>query len=157
MQLNEVLYFVGLAHCRHLKTVRTHLSGLVNAAIIPVDEPYDGSSGLTTEKWLEYSKDGIVSRIVTKHQGSVVCMHVPSTIFIIALLSGLAPKRECDGCSLHWILTNGLTWSLYKCVALWRAVYGSFVTKKTLGTIHEEKGISSWFRVSILLRYYLSG
>ena len=40
-------------------------------------------------------------------------------------------------------------WSLYKCGALWRAVYGASGTGRPLGTICEEKGISSWFWVYI--------
>ena len=51
---------------------------------------------------------------------------------------------------------SGLAWSLYKCSALWRAVYGLSATERPLGTIREEKGISSWFRVSISSRYDLS-
>ena len=43
-----------------------------------------------------------------------------------------------------------LTWSLYKCVALLRAVYGPSATVRPLGSICEEKGISSRFWVSIL-------
>ena len=42
-----------MAHCRHLRTVRTHLSGLVHPVIITVEKPYDASSGLTAEKWAE--------------------------------------------------------------------------------------------------------
>ena len=52
---------VGLAHCRHLKTVRTHLSGLVNQSIIAVDDPADASMGLTPELWREMSSSGVVS------------------------------------------------------------------------------------------------
>ena len=51
---------------------------------------------------------------------------------------------------------SGLAWSLYKCAALWRTVYGPSATERPLGTICEEKGISSRFRVSISLRYDLS-
>ena len=49
-----------------------------------------------------------------------------------------------------------LIWSLYKCVELWRAVYGTYATERTLGDIREEKGISSRFRPSITSRYDLS-
>ena len=42
-----------------------------------------------------------------------------------------------------------LAWSLYKCASLWRAVYGPSATERLLGTIHEETGISSRFRISI--------
>ena len=50
----------------------------------------------------------------------------------------------------------GLAWSPYKCVALWRAVYGPSATKRPLGIICEEKGISSRFGVSISSQYDLS-
>ena len=43
-----------------------------------------------------------------------------------------------------------------KCAVLWRAVNGTPATKRTLGTIREEKGISSGFRVSVSLQYDLS-
>ena len=33
---------------------------------------------------------------------------------------------------------SGLDWSLYKCSALWRAVYGLSATERPLGTIREE-------------------
>ena len=53
-------YVTGLSHCRHLKTVRTHLSGLVNATIVTVDEPCDASKGLTLERWREMNKGDVV-------------------------------------------------------------------------------------------------
>ena len=46
----------------------------------------------------------------------------------------------------------GLAWLLYKCAALWRTVNGAFATKIPLVTIHDEEGISSRFRVSMLSR-----
>ena len=33
---------------------------------------------------------------------------------------------------------SGLAWSLYKCAALWRTVYGPSATERPLGTIREE-------------------
>ena len=42
-----------------------------------------------------------------------------------------------------------LAWLLYKCAALWKAVYGPSATERPQGTIREEKGISSRFRGSI--------
>ena len=51
---------------------------------------------------------------------------------------------------------SGLAWSLYKCAALLRAVYGVPTTDRPLGTIGEEKGISSRFQVSISSKYDLS-
>lgn len=42
---------LGLSHCRHLKTVRTHLSGLVNVQVISINDPVDASCGLTVDGW----------------------------------------------------------------------------------------------------------
>lgn len=51
----------GLAHCRHLSTVRTHLSALVNHSIVPPDRPASAAAGLTKEVWSKYQKDKKVS------------------------------------------------------------------------------------------------
>ncbi|RXN30851.1 small G signaling modulator 1 isoform X1 [Labeo rohita] len=47
----------GLAYCRHLSTVRTHLSGLVNHTIVEPDVPTDAYVGLTTEVWQKFLQD----------------------------------------------------------------------------------------------------
>uniref|UniRef100_A0A8C5SY22 Small G protein signaling modulator 1 n=1 Tax=Laticauda laticaudata TaxID=8630 RepID=A0A8C5SY22_LATLA len=47
----------GLAYCRHLSTVRTHLSALVNHSIVSPEVPCDASSGLTTEIWETFLQD----------------------------------------------------------------------------------------------------
>uniref|UniRef100_A0A670KCX3 Small G protein signaling modulator 2 n=1 Tax=Podarcis muralis TaxID=64176 RepID=A0A670KCX3_PODMU len=46
-----------LAYCRHLSTVRTHLSALVSHTIIPPDKPTSAAGGLTKEVWSKYQKD----------------------------------------------------------------------------------------------------
>lgn len=56
-----VLLLSGLAYCRHLSTVRTHLSGLVNHAIVETDVPTDGYKGLTTAVWMKFLQDCTVS------------------------------------------------------------------------------------------------
>ncbi|XP_032055042.1 small G protein signaling modulator 1 isoform X2 [Aythya fuligula] len=47
----------GLAYCRHLSTVRTHLSALVNHNIVSPDVPCNASSGLTVDIWQKYLED----------------------------------------------------------------------------------------------------
>lgn len=41
--------------------MRTHLSGLVNPTIVPIDSPCDASKGLTESVWKRINKDGIVT------------------------------------------------------------------------------------------------
>uniref|UniRef100_A0A8C0BBG9 Small G protein signaling modulator 2 n=1 Tax=Buteo japonicus TaxID=224669 RepID=A0A8C0BBG9_9AVES len=50
-------FYGWLAYCRHLSTVRTHLSALVNHTIIPPDKPSSAAGGLTKEVWSKYQKD----------------------------------------------------------------------------------------------------
>ncbi len=57
----------GLAYCRHLSTVRTHLSGLVNHTIVEPDVPRDAYGGLTTEVWQTFLQDGSVSMHARAH------------------------------------------------------------------------------------------
>ncbi|ESO83806.1 hypothetical protein LOTGIDRAFT_132957 [Lottia gigantea] len=59
-QIISRAFYGWLAHCRHLKTVRTHLSGLVNSAVVQADKPTDATGGLTEEKWQEFNIDGVV-------------------------------------------------------------------------------------------------
>lgn len=50
----------GLAYCRHLSTVRTHLSALVNHMIVSPDLPCDAGHGLTAGIWEQYLQDSTV-------------------------------------------------------------------------------------------------
>ncbi|XP_063219089.1 small G protein signaling modulator 2-like [Bacillus rossius redtenbacheri] len=50
-QIISRAFYGWLAYCRHLCTVRKHLSGLVNKNIISINEPVDASDGLTKSKW----------------------------------------------------------------------------------------------------------
>ncbi|KAJ8939383.1 hypothetical protein NQ314_011128, partial [Rhamnusium bicolor] len=57
-QIISRAFYGWLAYCRHLSTVRTHLSGLVNNKIVSGD---GASEGITIEKWAELCIDGVVS------------------------------------------------------------------------------------------------
>ncbi|XP_039576728.1 small G protein signaling modulator 2 isoform X3 [Passer montanus] len=56
-QIISRAFYGWLAHCRHLSTVRTHLSALVNHSIVPPDRPASAAAGLTREVWSKYQKD----------------------------------------------------------------------------------------------------
>lgn len=57
----------GLAYCRHLSTVRTHLSALVNHSIVSPDVPCNASSGLTVDIWQKYLEDSTVGTALFGH------------------------------------------------------------------------------------------
>ncbi|RUS77859.1 hypothetical protein EGW08_014372, partial [Elysia chlorotica] len=59
-QIISRAFYGWLAHCRHLKTVRTHLSGLVYHVIVAEDDPIDASEGLTLQAWDRLCVDGVV-------------------------------------------------------------------------------------------------
>lgn len=56
-QIISRAFYGWLAYCRHLRTVRTHLAGLVCTKIVKGDEPTDASSGLSREKWLKMQNE----------------------------------------------------------------------------------------------------
>ncbi|XP_058856601.1 small G protein signaling modulator 2-like isoform X2 [Acipenser ruthenus] len=56
-QIVSRAFYGWLAYCRHLSTVRTHLSALVNRNIVPPGEPCEASGGLSKEVWSKYQKD----------------------------------------------------------------------------------------------------
>uniref|UniRef100_A0A672ZHI7 Small G protein signaling modulator 1b n=1 Tax=Sphaeramia orbicularis TaxID=375764 RepID=A0A672ZHI7_9TELE len=56
-QIISRAFYGWLAYCRHLSTVRTHLSALVNTTIVDPDVPADAYSGLSVEVWGHFLQD----------------------------------------------------------------------------------------------------
>ncbi|XP_053332250.1 small G protein signaling modulator 1 [Clarias gariepinus] len=56
-QIISRAFYGWLAYCRHLSTVRTHLSALVNPIIIEPDIPYDAKEGLSADVWKTFLQD----------------------------------------------------------------------------------------------------
>ncbi|XP_016409460.1 small G protein signaling modulator 1-like [Sinocyclocheilus rhinocerous] len=64
-QIISRAFYGWLVYCRHLSTVRTHLSGLVNHTIVEPDVPTDACGGLTTEVWQKFLQDCSMEEIPT--------------------------------------------------------------------------------------------
>lgn len=60
-QIISRAFYGWLAYCRHLSTVQTHLSGLVNQSIVSQDDPCDASEGLTRDKWNHMNVNGVIT------------------------------------------------------------------------------------------------
>uniref|UniRef100_A0AAY4BIE4 Small G protein signaling modulator 1 n=1 Tax=Denticeps clupeoides TaxID=299321 RepID=A0AAY4BIE4_9TELE len=56
-QIISRAFYGWLAYCRHLSTVRTHLSALVNPTIVECDFPVDASGGLSKDVWETFLQD----------------------------------------------------------------------------------------------------
>ncbi|XP_037809232.1 small G protein signaling modulator 1 [Lucilia sericata] len=75
-QIISRAFYGWLAYCRHLSTVRTHLSGLVNGRITP--EMKADEDGLTVEKWKELNENGTAVNA--------------SEVFRLVYFGGVAPE-----------------------------------------------------------------
>uniref|UniRef100_A0A8C6Q7H9 Small G protein signaling modulator 1 n=1 Tax=Nothobranchius furzeri TaxID=105023 RepID=A0A8C6Q7H9_NOTFU len=56
-QIISRAFYGWLAYCRHLSTVRTHLSALVNHTIVAPDVPCDATQGLSEDVWQTFLQD----------------------------------------------------------------------------------------------------
>ncbi|CDQ87668.1 unnamed protein product [Oncorhynchus mykiss] len=56
-QIISRAFYGWLAYCRHLSTVRIHLSALVNPTIIDPNVPHDARGGLTVDVWSSFLQD----------------------------------------------------------------------------------------------------
>ncbi|KAF0291052.1 Small G protein signaling modulator 1 [Amphibalanus amphitrite] len=73
-------FYGWMAHCRHLRTVRTHLAGLVSANLVSPQQPTDATCGLTGALWDAWGADG--------------SWHNPDEVFRHVYFGGVEPERR---------------------------------------------------------------
>ena len=60
-QIISRAFYGWLAHCRHLASVRTYLTGLVNKEVASPHHPTEATAGVTDEVWKNLFRNGKVS------------------------------------------------------------------------------------------------
>jgi len=99
--LFSVSFAIGLSHCRHLKTVRTHLSGLVHPVIVSIDYPVDASNGVTLEVWSKMMSSGLVSV-------SVLYNMMSNGLVSVSVLYNVMSKGLVSDSGLFNVMSKGL-------------------------------------------------
>jgi small G protein signaling modulator 1 len=125
-KLRHSSYFSGIAHCRHLRTVRRHLSGLIAKCPQSVNAPTDASHGLTKEIWQAHRSGSAVQPDVE------LCR--------LVYFGGVEPslRKEVWPCLLHY----------YQ----WSASSDERETVDTVMKVSYEDSMSEWMAVEAIIR-----
>ena len=117
---------VGIAHCRHLRTVRRHLSGLIVESPQSGEEPFDASHGLTREVWQAHRSGATVQ--------------TDTELCRLVYFGGVDPslRKEVWPCLLkHYA---------------WNATDDDRETADTVVKISYEDSMSEWLAVEAIIR-----